>query len=116
MENIERLQMEIKGVNTPTHELKIYLSENDLVDTDTYDPESKTNLKQIYQTALSVLEGIANDPTNFKNYKTQDISVSMFTKNLNDRRDYLNRKIRLMPTDFEDEFTTGATIGYLFTE
>lgn len=116
MTNLERLKMEIKGVDSPNDELIIYLMENELVDTDEYDAKSKTNLKQIYQTALSVLEGIANDPTKFKNYKSDDLSVSMFSKNLNERIDYLSRKIRLMPTDNDDDFTTGASIGYLFTE
>ena len=115
--NLNRLKMEIKGINKPDHELTIYLLENGLNGDEEYDPTSNSNLKQIYQTALAILESIANDPTNYKNYKTEDISVSMFSKNLMERIDYLNRKIRMMPSDDDDYGADGgATIGYLFTE
>lgn len=118
MNNIERLKMETRGIDSTPEELEIYLMENDLTSTTEYDATSNTNLKNIYKTALSILESIANDPSNFKNYKTEDISVSMFSKNIQERIDYLNRKIRMMPDDDDYDFGTdgGATIGYLFTE
>lgn len=100
MNNIERLKMELRGYdNIPDNELIIYLMENDLTDTDEYNTKSKTNLKQIYQTALSVLESIANDPNMMKNYKTEDISITHFHTNLMNRIDDLRRKINGMVTD-----------------
>jgi hypothetical protein len=116
MINIDRLKMEIKGVNITDEEIIIYLQENDLKDTDTYDPNSKTNLKNIYRTALSILESIANNPTGMKNYKTEDISITHFQNNLMQRIDYLNRKIRLMPDDDDISSDGGATLEYMFKE
>lgn len=117
VDNQTRLEMEIKGIKISDREIKVYLSENGLKYLDEYDTSSKTNLKQIYQTALAILESIANNPTTMKNYKTEDISVSMFSKNIQNRIEYLNRKVRLMPSDNDNiDFDGGATIGYMFTE
>lgn len=100
MNNLERLKMELRGYNNiPDNELIIYLMENDLTDTDTYDTKSKSNLKAIYKTALSVLESIANDPNMMKNYKTEDISITHFHTNLMSRIDDLRRKIGTMAND-----------------
>lgn len=117
MDNLERLKMEIEGYKVEDGKLQIYLLENDLTDTDTYNAESKTNLKKIYQTALAILESISNNPELMKNYKTDDVSITHFHTNLMRRIDYLNRKIRMMPND-DDDFggDGGASIGYLFTE
>ena len=113
MTNLERLQMEIKGITTTPEELEIYLMENDLTSTDVYDAKSNSNIKNILKTALAILESIANNTNNYKNYKTEDVTVSMFQKNLQDRIDYLNRKIRTM---IDDDFTSenDATFIYMF--
>lgn len=99
MTNLERLKMEIKGIDTPEDELIVYLMENDLTDTFEYDAKSNTNKKNIYKTALSVLESISNDPNMMKNYKTEDISITHFHTNLMNRIDDLRRKINSMAND-----------------
>lgn len=111
--NLERLQMEIKGVNIQTDELIIYLMENDLTHNTDYDPASNSNKKTIYKTALSVLEGVANSPSTMKNYKTEDISITHFATNIEKRIDDLRRKINNM---VNDDFTSenDATFVYMF--
>ena len=116
MTNLERLKMEIEGFTIEDEKLIIYLMENDLTDITEYDATSNSNKKAIYQTALSFLESVANSPSAMKNYKTDDITITMFHKNLMNQVDYLNRKIRMMPTDDDFSSDGGATIGYLFTE
>lgn len=116
MDNLERLKMEIEGYKITDEKLQVYLQENNLVDNVTYDPTSNTNKKAIYQTALAILESISNDPQNMKNYKTDDVSITHFHTNLMRRIDYLNRKIRMMPSDDDFGGDGGASIGYLFTE
>ena len=112
MTNLERLKMECEGIAFDDNKLNVYLQENDLVPTVEYDPASKTNKKNILKTALSILESIANNPSNMKNYKTDDMSISQFSENLNNRIDALDRKIRLIPSD--EGFTDGASFVYMF--
>lgn len=99
MNNLQRLELETKGINLEQDELIIYLQENGLQAFDEYNPQSATNKKQIYQSALSVLESIANNPQNLKNYKMDDMTVSDFADNLMSRIDQLERKIRSLKTD-----------------
>ena len=96
MNNIQRLQMETKGIELEQKELIIYLQENGLMSNDEYNP---TNKKAIYQTALSVLESIANNPELMKNIKMDDMSVSQFHENLQARIDQMYKTIRQMKTD-----------------
>lgn len=113
MTNLERLKMEIKGIDTPETELEVYLMENDLTHTDEYDASSNSNKKAIYQTALSILESLANNPSLMKNYKTEDISITHFHTNLLSQIDNLNRKIRSM---LDDSYASenDATWVYIF--
>lgn len=99
MNNLQRLELETKGINLEQDELIIYLQENGLKPFDEYNPQSATNKKQIYQSALSVLESIANNPQNLKNYKLDDMTISDFADNLMSRIDQLERKIRSLKTD-----------------
>lgn len=99
MTNLERLEMEIEGFNISDEKLQVYLMENNLADTDEYIATSNTNKKAIYQTALSVLESIANNPQTMKNYKTNDISITHFHTNLTNRIDDLRKKIATMAND-----------------
>lgn len=99
MDNLARIKMELRGINIPDDELTVYLMENDLTDITEYDPESNTNKKKIYKTALSVLESIANDTNTLKNYKTEDLSITHFHTNLMNRIDDLRRKINIMVDD-----------------
>lgn len=99
MTNLERLQLEIKGIDITEDELSIYLQENDLTPSQSYDTQSATNKKQIYATALSVLESLANNPAGMKSYKLDDMTISQFHENLMSRIDQLEYKVRNLKTD-----------------
>lgn len=113
MTNLERLKMEIGDYNIEDEKLIIYLMENDLDDNIEYDAHSNTNKKAIYATALNVLESIANNPTTMKNYKTDDISITHFATNLQNRIDDLRKKIANMVTD-EMVSENDATFVWIF--
>lgn len=115
MTNIDRLKMEIEGITLTDEQLSIYLQESDLTSTNEYTPTSNINKKNIYRTALSILESIANNPTYMRNVKNNDMTITEFSKNINNRIDSLDRKIRLMSSDDNDN-GTGASFVYLFTE
>lgn len=112
MTNLDRLKMEIDGINLDDNKLTVYLEENDLDPDVEYVPTSKTNKKNILRTALSILESIANNPNLMKAYKTNDITVTQFSENLNNRIDALDRKIRLIPDD--NGYGDGASFEYMF--
>ena len=99
MNNIQRLQMETKGIELDQQELIVYLQENGLKAHDEYIATSLNNKKAIYQTALSVLESVANNPELMKSIKLDDMSVSQFHENLTQRIDQLYKTIRQMKTD-----------------
>ena len=96
MINSERLLIETKGITLTPDEINVYLQENGLDPTIEYNPSLTTNKRNILKTALSILDSIANNPTAMKNYKEDDISVSQFAENLQNRIDQLERKIRQM--------------------
>ncbi|OXS67244.1 hypothetical protein [Priestia filamentosa] len=102
MNNIDRLKMEIEGFELPDERLTVHLEENELMATGEYNAQSKTNKRNIYKAALSVLESMANNPNYMKNYKVEDTSVSYLHNNLMKRIDDLQRKIRVMATDEDD--------------
>lgn len=99
MTNLQRLQMEIKGINLDQSELLIYLTENDLQGHEPYNPQSATSKRNIYRTALSILESLANNPAGMKSYKLDDMTISQFHENLMQRIDQLERSIRKLKTD-----------------
>ncbi|MFB5281909.1 hypothetical protein [Peribacillus sp. Hz7] len=99
MNNLQRLELETKGIKLEQDELSIYLQENNLQPFDEYNPSSATSKKRIYQSALSVLESIANDVTRMKVVKVDDMSVSDFSDSIQSRIDQLERKIRNLKTD-----------------
>ncbi|WP_249175694.1 hypothetical protein [Clostridium tyrobutyricum] len=113
--NIDRLKMEIEGIDIEDDKLNVYLEENNLVATEEYSPSSNINKKNIYRTALAILESIANNPTYMRNLKNDDMSITQFSENLNNRIDLLTRKIRLM-SDNDSDDGTGASFVYLFTD
>lgn len=80
MTNLKRLQMEIKDINLIDDEKIVYLMENDLANNAEYNPQSNTNKRNIYKTALSILESIANQPGQMKNYKKDDILLVLLRK------------------------------------
>ena len=99
MNNIERLKMEIGGVELPEAELLVYLEEEGLEGEATYNASSKVSKKAIYATSLAVLNSIANQPHAMKNYKQDDMTVEGFAKYLQARIDQLEKKIRQMPNE-----------------
>lgn len=113
MTNIERLKLAIEGINISDNNLNIYLLENSLAATDEYKPDSNINKKQIYKTALSILEDIANNPQNMKNYKTDDITISNFSDNIQSRIEQLEKKIRQIPSD-DITSQDGSSFVYMF--
>lgn len=103
MTNLERLALETKGINLTEEESSIYLLESGLSPNEQYNPSSATNKRNIYRAALSILESIANQPSTMKDYKEDDISVSQFAENIQNRIDQLERKIRTMKTDEQSD-------------
>jgi hypothetical protein len=99
MNNLQRLEMETKGIDLSQNELIIYLQENGLSPHEDYNATSADSKKAIYQTALSVLESVANNPSLMKNIRLDDMTVSEFHENLLSRIDQLTRKIRQMKSD-----------------
>lgn len=99
MNNLQRLQLEIQNDKLEQDELVVYLQENDLQPFEEYSPSSATSKRNIYKSALSVLESIANDVNKMKTVKMDDMTVSDFHENLMNRIDQLERKIRTLKTD-----------------
>lgn len=95
MTNKERLSMEI-GITIPDEQITVYLAEEGLNDADNYDPASAINKRKIYSAALSILNSIANNPQNLRNYKVDDMTVTDFAESIQSRIDQLERKIRMM--------------------
>ncbi|WP_342440603.1 hypothetical protein MHB65_12980 [Lysinibacillus sp. FSL K6-0075] len=92
--NLQRLKMDINGIELDDTQLTVYLAENGLQATAQYNTDDTSNLKGIYATALSVLEGLANNPTMMKAIKLDDMTVSEFSDNIMKRIDQLDNKIR----------------------
>jgi len=99
MTNLQRLEMEVKGIDLSEEELQIYLMESDLTPHEEYNANSK---KAIHKSALSILESIANQPTLMKNYRHDDMTISDFAEHIQSRIDQLERKVRQMKTTDED--------------
>lgn len=108
MDNKQRLELEIKGITLEDNEIIVYLMENDLVATEAYNPKSNTNKRNIYSTALSILESLANNPSMMKSIKVDDMTVSEFHENLMKRIDQLEGKVRDMPLDDDGSGTGGS--------
>lgn len=104
MNNLQRLQLEIQGIELTHEEIQVYLAESGLKHYEEYNLESNKSKKAIYQTALSILESVANNPTLMKDYKQDDMTITAFHENLLARIDQLESKIRRMPSsdDFKD--------------
>lgn len=99
MTNLERLNLEVEGIDFPYEKLTVYLQENGLQPEEEYNPASNNAKRKIYETALSSLNALANNPTLLKDYKQDDISISSFSKNLQNRIEQLQNQIRIMPVD-----------------
>lgn len=102
MNNLQRIEMETKGIKLTQQELVVYLQENGLDPHASYEADNRVSQKAVYSTALSILESLANNPENFKHIKMDDMSVSEFSENLQRRINHLTRKIRLFKTETRD--------------
>ncbi|MHA6251960.1 hypothetical protein [Oceanobacillus sp. CAU 1775] len=100
--------METKGMKLDQSELVIYLQENELSPHEQYNPQSATNKRNIYRSALSVLESIANSPKTLKNVKHEDMSVTDFATNIQNRIDQLEYKIRMLRTDEQAQLNSNT--------
>ncbi|MDH4619961.1 MULTISPECIES: hypothetical protein [Brevibacillus] len=116
MDNKARLEMEIKGITLSPDEITVYLAENGLNANDTYNATDKAQTRMIYETALSILESIANQPQLMKNYTSDDQTVSQFHENLMARIDQLENKIRKMKSEESKAANTNGSFFMLFTE
>ncbi|MEK4628714.1 hypothetical protein MKZ17_10955 [Solibacillus sp. FSL R7-0682] len=101
MNNLQRLQMETKGIELEQGEMIIYLQENGLEPYDKYDVNSIVNKRRIYMTALSVLESIANNTSLMSTLKIDDMTVSDFHEQLLARINQLEDKINKIPNSEE---------------
>jgi hypothetical protein len=110
----ERLLMETKGIMLSDAEINVYLSENGLNASDTYNASDKAQTRMIYETTLSILESIANQPHLMKNYTSDDQTVSQFHENLLARIDQLENKIRKMKIDESKAASPNGSFFILF--
>lgn len=99
MNNLQRLELEVQGIELSQDEIQVYLAENGMKHYGEYNPESNKSKRAIYSTALSILESVANQPNLMKDYKQDDMSISAFHENLMARIDQLEKKVRQMPID-----------------
>ncbi len=106
MNNLQRLELEVQGIELTHEEMQVYLAENGLKHYDEYNPESNKSKRAIYSTALSILESVANNPELMKDYKQDDMTISAFHENLLSRIDQLERKIRSMPVSEDNSDTS----------
>ncbi|WP_042346089.1 hypothetical protein [Bacillus massiliigorillae] len=109
MNNLERLKLEVQGITLTDEELTIYIQENNLEPSIIYNPQSKEDKLSIYNTALSILESIANNPQLMKTIKYKDTTLDSFHDTLMARIDQLERKVREMKTNFDREDVSSNT-------
>lgn len=107
MDNLSRLKLEIKPYFTD-EEYCIFLQENGLVPTDTYDKQ-KDEL-YLLQTVVCILQALSNNIDLYMRITTEFTSQSSAFSNIRTRIDDLNKRIALIPT-YE---STAKTITYLF--
>lgn len=99
MNNLQRLELEIQGIELSHTEIEVYLAENGLKHYDEYNPESNKSKRAIYSTALAILDSVANQPELMKDYKQDDMTITAFHEHLMARIDQLEKKVRQMPSD-----------------
>lgn len=112
MNNLSRLKMEIPETQLPDEQLSIYLQEQSLDPVTEYVPADPDNNIAILSAALAVLESFSNNVNLMKNYKSDDISVSSFSDNIQNRITQLDSKIRKLSTNRRQ--SSQSSIQYLF--
>lgn len=98
---LNRLKLELNNKDYyPDDTLSIYLDENNLVSTATYD--KKTMRKQLYQTVYDVLNSLANNIDLFHSVETEFTTTSEAYKYLQERLNDIQAKIISIPDDTTD--------------
>lgn len=109
MDNLSRLKLELSHKSYfSDEEYCIFLSENGLIATDTYDKQ-KDEL-YLLQTLVAILQALSNNIDLYMRITTEFTSQSSAFSNIRTRIDELNKRIALIPT-YE---STANTITYLF--
>ncbi|MFS0672052.1 hypothetical protein [Ornithinibacillus sp. 179-J 7C1 HS] len=100
---LEVLKMELKGLRGyEDNELLVYLENNDLAHSDKY---NKSMRIQILRTALDVLSSMANNQSYFANKQHEDLNISDFATNLQNRIDQLTIQIRKLKAEQSNSST-----------
>lgn len=107
MDNLSRLKLEVKPYYSD-FEYGVFLQENGLVPTDTYD-KARDEL-YLLQTVVCILQALSNNIDIMMSISSEFTSTSSAYKNLQNRIDDLTKRIALIPT-YE---STAKTITYLF--
>lgn len=108
MDNLSRLKLELQKSYFTDEEYILFLSENGLVATDTYDKQ-KDEL-YLLQTLVAIFETLSNNIDLYMRITTEFTSQSSAFSNIRTRIDDLNKRIALIPS-YE---STAKTITYLF--
>ncbi|MFU0833764.1 MAG: Phage protein [Oscillospiraceae bacterium] len=107
---LDRLKMELNNKNYyPDDTLLIYLSENSLDGTATY---NKTTMqKKLYQTVYDVLDSLANNLDLFRSIETEFATTGQAYTYLQKRLDALQSKILSIP---DAAGTTDSQFNFMF--
>lgn len=109
MTNLERLKLELANKQYFTDdEYTVFLDENGLNATDTYNKED--DQLELLQSVLAVLNSLSNNIELFMKIQTEFTTVSSAYANLAKRIDTLEKKIAELP----NYQSTAPTITYMF--
>ncbi|NBI06618.1 hypothetical protein [Senegalia massiliensis] len=107
---LERLKLELNNKEYFTNaEYKVYLEENNLVDTDVYIKISMQ--RDLLYTVTDILESVANDVDLMRKVETEFSTTSEAIRFLNDRIDRIRNRILNIPET--EELSTNVSL--LFT-
>ncbi len=107
---LNRLKMELNNKDYyPDDTLSIYLTENSLDGTATY--EKETMQKNLYQTVYDVLDSLANNLDLFRSVETEFATTSQAYTHLQKRLDTLQSKILSIP---DAAGTTDSQFNFMY--
>lgn len=110
MTNLERLKLELSNKSYYTdEEYSVFLNENNLVPTDTYD--KTTNEIDLLKTVVNILETLSNDVDLMRKIDSKDItSIDQASLYLSKRITSIENKI----LDLEEKKNGNSNTTYLF--
>ena len=110
MTNLERLKLELSNKSYYTdNEYNVFLNENNLVPTDTYDKVN--NEIDLLKTVVNILETLSNDIDIMRKIDSKDItSIDQASLYLSKRITTIENKI----LDLEEKKNGNSNITYLF--